>query len=156
MPSYSPEKFSEKVNQLAEKAKKDAEDVAEDFTKAIFLAIIEGTPVGMPESWTSPPPAGYVPGKAKANWNPSIGAPDYSITESRRSSSTRINEISGRIAGNVAYLTNALPYVYVLEKGRHMGSDGRMKGSLQQPSGWVERTIRSADAILTRTIRQRN
>jgi len=141
--TVSPENFGAKVRQIAEKNNKKMEDVAEDFVRLIFIGVIEGTPVGMPETWKRSPPPGYVPGKAKGNWFPSVGAPDYSTTESTESSVNRIDSISGRVAGNTVYLTNSLPYIYPLERGH---------SRLQQPNGWVERTVRSADAIMNEAI----
>jgi len=140
--NVSPENFGAKVRKIAEKNNKMMEDVAEDFVRFIFISVIEGTPVGRPETWKRSPPPGYTPGRAKGNWFPSVGAPDYSTTESTESSVNRIDSISGRVAGNTVYLTNSLPYIYELEKG----------WSLQQPNGWVERTVRGADSKMNQAI----
>jgi len=141
--NVSPENFGAKVREIAEKNNKMMEDVAEDFVRFIFISVIEGTPVGMPETWKRPAPPGYTPGRAKGNWFPSVGAPDYSTTESTESSVNRIDSISGRVAGNTVYLTNSLPYIYELEKGWSY---------LQQPNGWVERTVRGADSKMNQAI----
>jgi len=153
MPSFSPENFGKQVEKIAEKTSRKVEQVAEDFTILYFTQVIEGTPVGDPSTWKSPPPPGYIGGRAKANWNPSINSPDYSQTDSLRSSVNKLPSIKGRIAGNVAYLSNSVPYVYLLEKGIHIGTDGRQKGSYQQPSGWIERTTRGTESIMSKVIR---
>jgi hypothetical protein len=153
MPAFSPEDFGRKVQEIADKTNKKIEQVAEDFTILYFTQVIEGTPVGDPSTWQSQPPPGYIGGRAKANWNPSVGSPDYSQTDSLRSSVNKLPSIKGRIAGNVAYLSNSVPYVYLLEKGIHTGTDGRQKGSYQQPNGWIERTTRGTESIMNKVIR---
>lgn len=141
---FSPENFGKRMKQIAEKTGKDVERTAEIAVKSLFTDIIEGTPVGKPETWKRRPPPGYIPGKAKANWMPSVGAIDTSVTESRESSIIRLSQLNGKVAGNTVYLTNSVPYIYALEKGWSY---------LQQPNGWVERTVRSFEAILTKTVR---
>lgn len=140
--TVSPENFGQKVKEIAEKNNKKMEDVAEDFVKFMFISVIEQTPVGRPETWARPPKPGYTPGKAKGNWFPSVGSPDFSTTESTRSSVLRIGRIMGRVAGNVVYLTNSLPYIYELEKGY----------SPQQGADWIARTVRGADAKMNEAI----
>lgn len=141
---FSAENFGKQMTEIADKMGKRVEDVAEQSTKSLFRQIIEETPVGRPETWSRPAPPGYIPGKARANWMPSVGAPDTTVTESRESSVSRLGQLDGNVAGNLVYLSNNVPYIYRLEKGW---------SRLQKPSGWVERTIRSFESTLTRTIR---
>lgn len=141
---FSPENFGKQMQEIADKIGERVEDVAEEATKELFKVVIEGTPVGRPETWSRPAPPGYIPGKARANWMPSTGAPDTTVTESRESSVSRLGRIDGRVAGNLVYLTNSVPYIYRLEK------EG---WSSQQRSGWVERSVRSFESTLTKVIR---
>lgn len=39
------------------------------------------TPIGMPETWKSPPPADYRPGNARSSWFLTLGAPSSEKTE---------------------------------------------------------------------------
>jgi len=143
--SFSANNFGKQMQEIADKMGKRVEDVAEQSTKQLFSTVIEETPVGRPETWKSPAPADYVPGKAKANWMPSVGSPDTTVTESRESSVSRLSQLDGNVAGNLVYLTNSVPYIYRLEK------EG---WSYQQPSpGWIERSVRSFESTLTKTIR---
>mgnify|MGYP000379544367 CR=1 FL=1 len=146
MPSaqFSAEAFSKRMTEIVEKVGNRVEQVAEDATKDLFREVIEETPVGRPETWSRPAPPGYIPGKARANWMPSTGAPDTTVTESRESSVSRLGLLDGNVAGNLVYLTNSVPYIYRLEKEFW---------SNQQPNGWVERTVRSFENKLTKAIR---
>jgi len=141
---YSSENFGKRVKEIAERTGQKVEQAADQSVKDLFTEIIEETPVGWPETWTYPPPRGYEPGNARANWNPSVNAPDTSVTDSKESATYKIKSIEGRVAGNVVYLTNNVPYIYELETGW---------SRLQKPNGWVERTVRSFDAKLTKTVR---
>jgi len=143
--TFSANNFGKQMQEIADKMGKRVEDVAEQSTKQLFSAVIEETPVGDPSTWKTKPPPGYVPGKAKANWMPSVGAPDTTVTESRESSVSRLSQLDGNVAGNLVYLTNNVPYIYRLEK------EG---WSYQQRSpGWIERSVRSFESKLTTTIR---
>jgi len=142
---YSAQNFAKQMKEIADKMGKRVEDVAEQSTKELFRTVIEETPVGRPETWKTKPPPNYVPGKAKANWMPSAGAPDTTVTESRESSVSRLSQLNGNVAGKLVYLSNSVPYMYRLEK------EG---WSYQQPSpGWIERAVRSFESRLTKTIR---
>ncbi len=140
---FSAENFGATMKKIAERTGEAVEDLAEASVKQLFTDVIEDTPVGRPETWKRRPPPGYVPGKAKANWMPSVGAPDTSVTESRQSSVSRLGQLSG-ISGNLVYLTNSVPYIYELEKG---------SSYLQQPNGWVERNVRSFENKLEKQAR---
>jgi len=142
---YSAQNFAKQMKEIADKMGKRVEDVAEESTKELFRTVIEETPVGRPETWKTKPPPNYVPGKAKANWMPSAGAPDTTVTESRESSVSRLSQLNGNVAGKLVYLSNSVPYMYRLEK------EG---WSYQQRSpGWIERAVRSFESTLTKTIR---
>jgi len=141
---YSAQNFSKQMKEIADKMGQKVEDVAEQSTKALFGKIIEDTPIGNPSTWKTKPPPGYVPGKAKANWMPSVGAPDTTVTESRESSISKLSKLDGNVAGNLVYLTNSVPYMYRLE----------FEGwSYQQPRLWIHNAVRSFENDLTTTIR---
>ncbi len=140
---YSAQNFAKQMKEIADKMGKRVEDVAEKSTKELFRTIIEETPVGNPSTWKTSPPPGYVPGKAKANWMPSVGAPDTTVTESRESSVSRLSQLNGNVAGKLVYLSNSVPYMYRLE----------YEGwSYQQPRLWIKRAVRSFESTLTKTI----
>lgn len=81
-------------------------------------------------------------GRARANWQPSIGSPASGTIEATdKDGSATINKGANVIkhaAGNVFYLTNNLPYIYRLE------FDGWSK---QKRKGWVRTAVKRAKAI---------
>lgn len=90
----------------------------------------------------------HVGGRFRGNWMFSIGSPDESTTEevdpSGRKSTARI--VSGAIefqAGDVAYITNSLPYAIPLEFGH----------STQAPGGMVRITVARFQQIVLEAIR---
>lgn len=141
---FSAENFGKTMKDIAKRTGEAVEELTDASVKQLFTDVIEETPVGRPETWKRRPPPGYVPGKARANWMPSVGAPDTSVTESRQSSVSRLGQLSG-ISGNLVYLTNSVPYIYRLEV------DGWSR--LQAPNGWVERNVRSFENKLEKQAR---
>ncbi|WP_397448132.1 hypothetical protein [Pseudomonas sp. NA-150] len=91
---------------------------------------------------------GYVGGRFRGNWMFSIGAPDETTTDevdkSGSKSMARIRD--GAIefsAGDIAYITNSLPYAIPLEFGH----------STQAPSGMVRVTVVRFQQIVLEAIR---
>jgi len=136
--------FSQQIKQYAEKYNKRLEDVVTDFAVGVSSAIIQRTPVGNPSLWESKAPPGYVGGRARANWLPSIGQPETSAIDSTSDSTTRITAIKDKIPGNVFYLTNNVPYIERLEYG----------WSKQAPKGMVRVSIREARKHLNNAVQK--
>lgn len=91
----------------------------------------------------------YVGGRFRGNWMFSIGAPDNATTDetdpSGRKSTARI--VAGAIefkAGDIAYITNSLPYAIPLEFGH----------SKQAPGGMVRVTVARFQQIVLEAIRK--
>lgn len=91
-------------------------------------------------------------GRARANWNASINAPDTSTNESATSAQVAAKQNEGRqvIAktdfadGDDLYLTNGLPYIKALEDGH----------SQQAPKGMVKLTARELKSLAEKIARQ--
>ncbi len=139
--------ISKLATQVAAKYNRGIEDVVEDVAVSLSEKIIDRTPVGKPSTWQSPSsaPPGYVGGRAKANWFPTIGTPSDDTTDSTSTneSASRITGIKEQIAGNVYYLTNNLPYIRRLEYDNW---------SKQAPRGMVRVTLREALSELKRAV----
>lgn len=93
-------------------------------------------------------PDGYVGGRFRGNWMFSIGAPDESTTEEvdpsgQRSTARIVNGALEFKAGEVAYITNSLPYAIPLEFGH----------SSQAPEGMVRITVARFQRIVEEAIR---
>jgi hypothetical protein len=140
--------ISRLLNDVAQKYNRGIDDVVEDVAVSLSQKIIERTPVGQPSTWQNPDsaPPGYVGGRARANWFPTINSPSDDTTESTSTneSASRITGIQKEIVGNVYYLTNNLPYIRRLEYDNW---------SKQAPRGMVRVTLREALGELRRAIR---
>jgi len=139
--------ISQLITDVAQKYNRGIDDVVEDVAVSLSQRIIERTPVGQPSTWQNPSsaPPGYVGGRARANWFPSIDSPSDDTTDSTSTneSASRITGIKEQIAGNVYYLTNNLPYIRRLEYDNW---------SKQAPRGMVRVTLREALTELKRAI----
>lgn len=82
-------------------------------------------------------------GRARGNWFPSIGAPSGALDESAadKSGSGAIGRMqaafSGAKIGDVAWFTNNLPYILLLENGH----------SKQAPGGMVDMNLNAVAAF---------
>jgi hypothetical protein len=139
----TPDNFGSIMERIAEKSEKKVEKATEDFVFTTFKEVIDGTPVGKPELWQTPPPPNYVPGKLKSNWFPSIGSPSGETTESTSGSEDRLGSLRGRVAGQKAYLTNNQPYAYPIEIGAK-------QTYTPNAQGWVTRIADSSKARINK------
>ena len=92
-------------------------------------------------------------GRFAANWNPSLGAPNYTYTDSTDANGTlgRIEDFAAKVYlgddGAELYLSNGLPYAAVLEYGLYpdppKGGAGKTTGgySTQAPQGMIRVTV---------------
>ena len=122
---------------FAAKAKAAPGQVAAKATIDVLAAVVDRTPVGNPDTWKNPPPPGYVGGRARANWNASLGSPDLSVTfDIDASGAGTVARGAARIGtdtqGEDAYIVNSLPYIRPLEYEGH---------SRQAPAGMVRVTV---------------
>lgn len=97
--------------------------------------IIMASPVGNPDLWERPR-SGYVGGRFRANWMFGIGAIDpdtgASPDASGMASMQRVQTGAASMQmGQVAFISNALPYAMALEYGH----------STQAPAGMVRTTL---------------
>lgn len=77
------------------------------------------TPLGNPELWKSPPPAGYKPGNLQSSWFFSVGSPSTETTE--RTDVRAVNDLDRmpeRPAGQRLYLSNSADHAGAIE-GAH-------------------------------------
>jgi hypothetical protein len=124
--------FALDLNAYCKKAGENLDKVARSAIIDIGAIIVERTPVGDASLWKSPPPKGYVGGRAKANWQhgmnvpPSGELPDIDPTGDTSNKNIEAHVMQAAAAG-IHYLTNNLPYAQSLEDGH----------STQSPSGMV-------------------
>jgi len=116
----------------------------------VFKRVIKKTPVGYPPGWaTKYKPKGYVGGRAKNNWFTNVGRASDATTETAEGSGSRALAEAETVTGSWVplqgsiHLTNNLPYIEVLERGRIDN-----QGSKQAPNGMVAITIAEFGSIV--------
>lgn len=116
------------LQRLTEKAKGDLATVVRKATLDAFTRVVLKSPVDT--------------GRFRANWNFSVGAPDYSVTPSTNQArgQTEAAKALAMQVGTIAYLSNGLPYARRLENG----------WSKQAPAGMVRTTVAEFNAIVQR------
>lgn len=119
-------RWSTPLAALVAKANTDVETVVRKVAYRAFKLIIDHSPVDT--------------GRFRANWNFSVGAPDYSTTESTdedRGAAEAAKALTLQI-GTVVYLSNGLPYARRLEYG----------WSKQAPAGMVRLSVADIRAYI--------
>ena len=107
---------------------------------AIDARLVKASPVGDPSRWKNPKsaPPGYVGGRFRGNWLPSIGSPrtdQVPIRSAAEDLAEAAEVFNAAPVFPVLYLANNLPYAVRLNEG-HSG---------QAPAGFVEGAI---DAVV--------
>lgn len=115
--------FALDLSKFIEKAQGNAETVVRKVGIDMLAKVVDRSPVGNPENWKSPPPAGYVGGRFRGNWQVTFGAPaqeeiaridsDGSATNAA-GAAVMVSFLSGI---NSIWLANNVPYAYRLEMG---------------------------------------
>ena len=98
------------LSKYAEKQKVEIKEVRKAFAFALFSSIVKNTPVGHPDFDESS-------GRARANWNISVGHEDTSVTESTQQKVTSASQIRDPNGDESIYISNNLPYINKLEYG---------------------------------------
>lgn len=112
----------------------------------LLKSVVYKSPVGDATLWQSPPPAGYVGGRFRGNWQLGVNSnPSGELSTIDASGANTINLGMANIpatnaAGNIYYITNNLPYAQRLENG----------WSSQAPAGMVSLTVAEFDGIVLR------
>jgi len=121
----------------------------------LFSSVIKDTPVGNPDLWKQgkadakgrkKPPAGYVGGRLRANWNCSLAMPDTSTTESVNHGQAIPKMQAVCLTADrkdVLWLSNSLPYAYRIEYEGH---------SRQAPFGMVRRNKTRIETLVHREL----
>lgn len=140
--------FALDIQRFAEKAKEKADEAVGAIVVNIARRIDERSPVGDARYWISPPPAGYIGGHFRANWQLGVEVrpageiagvdPSGEATQGRI-----IAAVPDEAAGHVFYLVNNAPYARRLEEG----------WSRQAPQGMVGLTVVEFQSIVDDAVR---
>lgn len=114
--------FAEQVKAFADKTNEKTNLIVKKIVVDIGTRLVLRSPVGDPSYWVSPPPAGYVGGRFRANWQYGLDAADTKTSEEiDKTGATTISRVTGEVpseaVGHVHYITNSLPYSMRLENG---------------------------------------
>jgi hypothetical protein len=154
--------FGLQVAEWAKRTNKDIDIAARKITFALFSGIIQATPVGEDPDIS--------PGRARGNWQTSVGAPVDGVVERLdQSGAAAVAEVEANMggAGKVTYLTNNLEYIEVLEYGGYPDpvkkgtrlKDGsyeiRSEGgySKQSPQGMVRTNLARVQQIVDESLK---
>ena len=146
----SAQTFALDLSKFIEKAKAAPEQVVRKVSIDLLSKVVLRTPVGNPTLWkTKYPPAGYVGGRLRANWNVSIGSPDLSTSPAidKTGGPTIASGVAalGRVdATQPVYIMNSLPYVREIEYEGH---------SKQAPAGMVRVTVTEFQTFVNSAVR---
>lgn len=128
--------FTLDLQRFAEKCAERADDAVGNIVVRIAAELDKRSPVGDATYWKNPPPAGYIGGHFRANWQLGVGAMPMGeipgVDRTGEETQGRIMaEIPEQAAGKVYYIANNAPYAQRLEYG----------WSRQAPQGLVGLTV---------------
>jgi hypothetical protein len=128
--------WSVPIDELVARSKERIDQIVRVATMQLFYQVVMRSPVDT--------------GRFRANWNFSINRPDTSTTEST-DKSRGVAEAQKALnygAGQVVYLTNALPYAYRLEHGwSKQAPAGMVKVSATEFTRWVQQAAKQGTVI---------
>jgi hypothetical protein len=142
--------FELALRQFAEKAGNRADEVVRKVAIDVMARVVDRSPVGNPTLWKSPPPAGYVGGRFRANWTLQVGSIDYTTTQATDAGGEATKgrlaaALPDKVAGTIIYIANSLPYAWKLETGHSTQSppNGMVGLTVQEFLGIVDKAARS-------------
>lgn len=140
--------FELQLAKFAEKAGDNARQVIRKVSIDCLTKVVLRTPVGNPSLWKSKPPAGYVGGRLRANWNVSFGNPNFTVSQKiDRTGDATItagrNTINRAYGDNPIYIMNSMPYVREIEYEGH---------SKQAPAGMVRITVTEFQTFIDQAV----
>lgn len=141
--------FTLSLQQFAQAAPEKARTVARKVALSALESVVMKTPVGDPKLWKSPPPAGYVGGRLRANWFVGLGAPNVAVVAKiDAGGQSTINAGAADIAradgDQPIYITNSLPYAIPVEYGHSsQAPTGMVRVTVAEWQGFVDQAVRS-------------
>lgn len=133
------------LNNFCEKNKVAIKEVRKNYAFALYSSIVKKTPVDT--------------GRARSNWNVSVGSPDLSTTEDTRKKPKLKDKMPDPNGDESIFISNNLPYITKLEYGGYpnppkKGSGKTVNGySKQAPEGMVGVTLANNEAIFNAALR---
>lgn len=143
--------FGEQLATFAAKTQAKANTVVRKVVLDLGVSVVMKSPVGDASYWKSPPPAGYVGGHFRANWQYGTGSAPSGIKSGVDTSpggsvtiGALVQDLSPDALGKVHYIANNVPYAQRLEDG----------WSRQAPNGVVSLTVQEFQSIVEEAVRE--
>lgn len=142
--------FAVDLERLVAKYKAQADDVVGNIVVRIAAELDRRSPVGDAKYWKNDPPAGYIGGHFRANWQLGVNTVPQTEKPGVDPAGTValpaiMAAVPDRAAGNVYYLANNAPYARRLEHG----------WSRQAPAGLVGLTVTKFQQIVREAVEAR-
>lgn len=141
--------FSLDLSRFVSRARGNADQVVRKVVLDVGTSIVLKTPVGDPDTWSTPAPAGYVGGRARGSWqyakDAALETEPGGVDASGQGSIGRVQ--TGVTSGDpktMHYITSTVPYM------RRLEYDG---WSRQAPEGMVRKTINEYQVFIENAIR---
>lgn len=114
--------FALDLQRFAEKTAEKADEAVGRIVVSVAAELDQRSPVGDAKFWKSPPPAGYVGGHFRANWQ--LGVDVRPVGEfpgvdpsGERTQAAIVAAVPQEAAGHIYWLTNNTPYSLEIERG---------------------------------------
>lgn len=133
------------LNEFCKKNMVAMHEVRKNYAFALYSSIVKKTPVDT--------------GRARANWNVSVGSPDLSTTEDTRQTPKSKDTMPDPKGDESIFISNNLPYITTLEYGGFPNPPNKDGGktingfSKQAPEGMVGVTLANNEAIFNAALR---
>jgi hypothetical protein len=139
--------FADDIKKFAEKTGRSMSTVKRETFLTLTDSIMRRSPVGDASSWMSPPPPGYVGGRFRGNWQPTINNPASGNLETIDPSGGiaigKAQEVAAQEKGDDSlWLVNNLAYGPRLEDGY----------SGQAPHGMVGLAVREFKSAVKKAV----
>ena len=138
-------KWTMDLNEYAKKKEVEIRNVRKAYAFGLYSSIVKKTPVDT--------------GRARGNWNITVGVDDYTQSENVTPKFHSSNEVPDPKGDETIYISNNLPYITKLEYGGYPnppkgGSGKTVNGySRQAPEGMVGVTLANNENIFNSAVR---
>ena len=133
------------LTEYARKKSVEIKEVRKAYAFALYSSIVKKTPVDT--------------GRARGNWNVSVGSPDTSITENTQPKFKSAESLPNPNGDESMFISNNLDYIEKLEYGGYPNPPKGGKGktvngfSKQAPNGMVGVTLANNENIFNAAVR---
>lgn len=135
-------KFTLNLGDYAKRTSEKLDTLVRAVVIEVGARVVMRSPVGDATLWKSPPPPGYVGGRARGSWQYGFNAvPDADLSTIDPSGRASIDRIKPSLAAGMHYIVNALPYAQRLEDG----------WSTQAPAGIIGLVAVEFGSIISQT-----